>query len=61
MDVFGVSLLDVADLGYVGPRLGPYDLRIPGCMWLCLCCVSYSVAVYVLVGGAKGLCGFWLG
>ena len=42
----------------VGPRLGPYDLHIPGCMWLWLCYVSYNVVVYVIVGGASGQCGF---
>jgi hypothetical protein len=24
-----------------GPGLGHYDLHIPGCMWLCSCCVCY--------------------
>ena len=45
----------------VGLGLGPYDLHIPGCMWLSLCCVSYNVLVHVIVGEANGLCGFWLG
>ena len=45
----------------VGLRFEPYDLHIPWCMWLCLCCVSYNVVVCVIIGGANGLCGFWLG
>jgi hypothetical protein len=30
-------------------------------MWLCLCRVFYNVVVYVIVGGASGLCGFLAG